>query len=63
MGGAAAVAYGEVDVDPEDYREGRYPREITRMSNYNYPRLASAIRRQGAVSCVELTFAGIHARM
>lgn len=63
MGGVAAITYGEVDVDPEDYREGRYPREITRMSNYNYPRLASAIRRQGAVSVVELCFSGIHARM
>ena len=63
MGGAAAIAYGEVDVDPEDYREGRYPREITRMSNYNYARLASAIRRQGAVSALELCFSGIHARM
>jgi 2,4-dienoyl-CoA reductase-like NADH-dependent reductase (Old Yellow Enzyme family)/thioredoxin reductase len=63
MGGAAAITYGEVDVDPEDYREGRYPREVTRMSNYNYARLASAIRRQGAVSVLELCFSGIHARM
>ncbi len=63
MGGAAAITYGEVDVDPEDYREGIYPREIIRMSNYNYPRLASAIRRQGAVSVLELCFSGIHARM
>ena len=63
MGGAAAITYGEVDVDPEDYREGRYPREITRRSNYNYARLASAVRRQGAVSVLELCFSGIHARM
>lgn len=63
MGGAAAIAYGEVDVDPEDYREGRYPREITRMSNYNYARLASAMRRQGAVAAIELCFSGIFARM
>ena len=63
MGGAAAVTYGEADVDPEDYREGRYPREITRMSNYNYARLASAVKRQGAVPVLELCFAGIHARM
>jgi 2,4-dienoyl-CoA reductase-like NADH-dependent reductase (Old Yellow Enzyme family)/thioredoxin reductase len=63
MGGAAAITYGEVDVDPEDYREGRYPREITRSSNYNYARLASAVRRQGAVSVLELCFSGIHARM
>ncbi|NLD37705.1 MAG: FAD-dependent oxidoreductase [Desulfatiglans sp.] len=63
MGGAAAVTYGEADVDPEDYREGPYPREITRMSNYNYARLASAVKRQGAVPVLELCFAGIHARM
>jgi 2,4-dienoyl-CoA reductase-like NADH-dependent reductase (Old Yellow Enzyme family)/thioredoxin reductase len=63
MGGAAAIVYGEADVDPEDYREGRYPREITRMSNYNYARLASAVRRQGAVAVLELCFSGIHARM
>ncbi|NLT14652.1 MAG: FAD-dependent oxidoreductase [Clostridiales bacterium] len=63
MGGAAAITYGEVDVDPEDYREGRYPREIIRMSNYNYARLASAVRRQGAVAVLELCFSGIHARM
>ncbi len=63
MGGAAAIAYGEADVDPEDYREGRYPREITRMSNYNYARLASAVRRQGAAAVLELCFSGIHARM
>ncbi|MBN1766553.1 MAG: FAD-dependent oxidoreductase, partial [Sedimentisphaerales bacterium] len=63
IGGAAAVTYGEVDVDPEDYKEGRYPREITRSSNYNYPRLASAIRRQGAVAVLELCFSGIYARM
>jgi 2,4-dienoyl-CoA reductase-like NADH-dependent reductase (Old Yellow Enzyme family)/thioredoxin reductase len=63
MGGAAAVTYGEADVDPEDYREGRYPREITRMSNYNYARLASAVRRQGAAAVLELCFSGIHARM
>ena len=63
MGGAAAITYGEVDVDPDDYREGRYPREITRMSNYNYARLASAVKRQGAVPVLELCFSGIHARM
>jgi 2,4-dienoyl-CoA reductase-like NADH-dependent reductase (Old Yellow Enzyme family) len=62
MGGAAAIIYGEVDVDPDEFQVGRWPREITRMSNYNYPRLASAITRQGAVAVVELCFAGVHAR-
>ena len=61
-GGAAAITYGEADVDPDEFMEGRWPREITRRSNYNYPRLASAIMRQGAVPAIELCFAGIHAR-
>ena len=61
-GGAAAVIYGEVDVDPFEFQEGRWPREITRMNNYNYSRMASAITRQGAVAGVELCFAGIHSR-
>jgi hypothetical protein len=46
MGGAAAIIYGEVDVDPDEFQVGRWPREITRMSNYNYPRLAGAITRR-----------------
>ncbi|MDR0310625.1 MAG: NAD(P)/FAD-dependent oxidoreductase [Acidobacteriota bacterium] len=62
MGGAAAVIYGEVDVDPDEFKAGRWPREITRRSNYNYPRLASAITRHGAVAVVELCFAGVHSR-
>ena len=63
MGGAACIAYGEVDTDPADFQEGRYPREITRMSNYNYARLAGAVKRQGAVPALELCFAGAHSRM
>ncbi|MCL2124716.1 MAG: NAD(P)/FAD-dependent oxidoreductase [Oscillospiraceae bacterium] len=60
MGGAAAITVSEVDVDPDEYKLGRWPREITRMSNYNYSRVASAIARQGAVAVVELQFAGIN---
>ncbi|MCL2226577.1 MAG: NAD(P)/FAD-dependent oxidoreductase [Oscillospiraceae bacterium] len=62
MGGVAMIAYGEVDTDPSDYQEGRYPREITRMNNYNYARLASAIKRHGSVAALELCFAGIYSR-
>ena len=62
MGGAATITCGEVAVDPDEFHEGRWPREITRRSNYNYPRLASAITRQGAVAVVELQFTGISSR-
>jgi len=62
MGGAAAIIYGEVDVDPDEFQAGRWPREITRRSNYNYPRLASAITRHGAVASLELCFPGVHSR-
>ena len=62
MGGAAAIIYGEIDVDPDEFKVGRWPREITRMSNYNYSRLADAVARQGAVAVAELCFAGVHAR-
>ena len=37
IGGAAMVSEGEVCVDPREFREGRWPREITRLTNYNYP--------------------------
>ena len=62
MGGAATIACGEVVVDPDEFADGRWPREITRTSNYNYPRLASAINRQGAVSVIELQFTGVNSR-
>ena len=62
IGGAAAINYGEVDVDPADFKEGRWPREITRSSNYNYPRLAAAIKRHGAAAAIELCFSGIYSR-
>ena len=62
MGGAATIACGEVVVDPDEFADGRWPREITRVSNYNYPRLASAITRQGAVAVIELQFTGVNSR-
>ena len=58
MGGAATVAEGEVCVDPREWGDGRWPREITRLTNYNYPRIASAAARHGAVASMELTFSG-----
>lgn len=62
MGGAASITCGEVVVDPDEFTEGRWPREITKPSNYNYPRLASAIARQGAVPVIELQFTGVNSR-
>ncbi|MDR0819639.1 MAG: NAD(P)/FAD-dependent oxidoreductase [Oscillospiraceae bacterium] len=62
IGGAAMVNWGEVDVDPEEFQEGRWPREITRNSNYNFARLASVVKRRGAVPCIELCFSGAHSR-
>ncbi len=58
IGGAAMVAEGEVCVDPREFREGRWPREITRLTNYNYPRIASVVSRHGAVASMELSFSG-----
>ena len=60
MGGAAAILYGEADIDPAEFQPGRWPREVTRMNNYNYPRLAQSISRHGAVAVLELCFPGIH---
>jgi 2,4-dienoyl-CoA reductase-like NADH-dependent reductase (Old Yellow Enzyme family)/thioredoxin reductase len=62
MGGAATVTCGEVNVDPDEMNESRWPRDILRSSNYNYPRLAGMIARHGAVPVVELQFTGIWAR-
>ena len=62
VGGAATVTCGEVAVDPDEFSDGRWPREITRTSNYNYPRLASAVSRHGAVPVVELQFTGTESR-
>ena len=58
IGGAATVAEGEVCVDPAEFREGRWPREITRLTNYNYSRIASVVARHGAVPSMELYFSG-----
>jgi 2,4-dienoyl-CoA reductase-like NADH-dependent reductase (Old Yellow Enzyme family)/thioredoxin reductase len=58
IGGAAMVAEGEVCVDPKEFRDGRWPREITRMSNYNYPRIASVVSRHGSIASMELSFSG-----
>ena len=60
MGGAAAIIYGEADIDPAEFQPGRWPREVTRMGNYNYPRLAHYISRHGAVAVLELCYPGIH---
>ena len=62
MGGAATITCGEVVVDPDEFADGRWPREITRTSNYNYPRLASAISRYGSVPVIELQFTGVNSR-
>ena len=63
-GGAASIMISEVDVDPIEIKApgqiGRYPREITRLSNYNWGRSASVISRNGAIASVELQFAGIN---
>ncbi len=62
MGGAAAVACGEVNVDPDEKNPGRWPRDITKRGNYNYPRLASMIASHGAVPVIELQFTGMKSR-
>ncbi len=62
MGGAATIACGEVNVDPDEKNDGRWPRDITKRGNYNYPRLASMISREGAVPVIELQFTGMKSR-
>jgi len=62
IGGAATVTTGEVNVDPDERTDGRWPRDITKRYNYNYPRLASAITRHGAVAVLELQFTGAKSR-
>jgi len=63
MGGAATITTGEVNVDPDEMNPGRWPRDIVKRSNYNYPRLASAVARHGAVPVIELQFAGVMSRL
>ena len=58
IGGAAMVAEGEVCVDPREFRDGRWPREITRNTNYNYHRIASIVTRHGSIASMELTHSG-----
>ena len=36
IGGAAMVAEGEVAIDPKEFRDGPWPREIVRKTNYNF---------------------------
>ncbi len=63
MGGAATICTGEVNVDPDEDRGGRWPRNIKRRNNYNFPRLASTVSRHGAVPVVELQFAAAKSRL
>ncbi len=63
MGGAATVTTGEVNVDPDEMNEGRWPRDIVKRGNFNFPRLASTVTRHGAVPVMELQFAGILSRL
>ncbi|NLO47832.1 MAG: FAD-dependent oxidoreductase [Clostridiales bacterium] len=62
MGGAATVTCGEVNVDPDERNDGKWPRDILKGGNYNYPRLASMVSRHGAIPCVELQFTGVMSR-
>ncbi len=58
MGGAATVAEGEVIIDHTEFNDGKWPRDITNMQNYNYARMADAVKRHGAVPTLELCFTG-----
>ncbi len=61
-GGAATITLGEVNVDPDERTLGRWPREILTPGNFNYPRIASAISRHGAVPVLELQFTGVESK-
>ena len=58
MGGAATVAEGEVIIDHTEFNEQKWPRDIVNMQNYNYARMADAVKRHGAVPTMELCFSG-----
>ena len=58
IGGAATVAEGEVIIDHTEFSDGKWPREITNMQNYNYARMADIVKRHGAVPTMELCFSG-----
>ena len=40
IGGAATVAEGEVIIDHTEFTDGKWPRDIVNMQNYNYSRMA-----------------------
>lgn len=58
MGGAATVAEGEVIIDHTEFSRDKWPRDIVNMQNYNYARMADAVKRHGAVPTMELCFTG-----
>lgn len=58
IGGAATVAEGEVIIDHTEFNNQKWPRDIVNMQNYNYSRMADAVKRHGAVPTMELCFSG-----
>ena len=58
IGGAATVAEGEVIIDHTEFNREKWPRDIVNMQNYNYARMASLVKRHGAVPTLELSFSG-----
>ena len=58
MGGAATVSEGEVIIDHTEFSDGKWPRDIVNMQNYNYARMADIVKRHGAVPTMELCFSG-----
>ena len=63
IGGAAVVSTGEINVDPDERNPSSWPRDLLKRNNYNWPRLASAVSRHGAVPSAELQFTGINSRL
>ena len=58
IGGAATVAEGEVIIDPTEFNDKKWPRDVMNFQNYNYSRMASIITRHGAVPTMEIDFSG-----
>ena len=52
IGGAATVAEGEVIIDHTEFTDGKWPRDIVNMQNYNYSRMADIVKRHGAASAL-----------
>jgi len=52
------VAEGEVIIDHTEFTDGKWPRDIVNMQNYNYSRMADIVKRHGAVPTMELCFSG-----